>query len=1130
MTTLVKLTPLGAIDGSPSEIGRRRRRLSAVVARQNVGRRVLVFRVPRGSTLDQERDVVPLSRWQHTLVGAGDTIIILPLVAGGGRQGAGKAASIGLAVAAIALAIIAPYAAPLIASGLGISLSAGQAIFGAVSAGLLIGGSIALQSILRTKANTPKTLYGVSGGGNQPRLFDRRQVSYGQTWIEPDLAQGDYSYYDGDDVVLIKRLALGEGKYAVDTIRVGDSTFWTSTDGIVAPFNFNVDPATGAAVEFLYGQPSAILPGSVVSSTSVTGLGIARAGANPNHTGPFQVSGAGVNVTKIQLDFQYPAGVFARRSSGTLVATPVGLLFEYRAIDSSGAPVGAGTWTTLHHETGSLNTQSAYRVTRIKTVPAGRYEVRVQNESGGASAVTDDAQWDGLRGLLDDTVSRDGRTEIVMRVRSGKSLSVTNFSNVLVRATRILPVWNGSAWIEQPTREARWAFVDILKANYGAGLTDADIDIAAVAGLTLAQDNTFDGTIRGPVSIWEACGTVLHPIRSDVVKVGRFYSMVRDQAKTVRRHVITRRQIIKQSSSITFDLGTDKSAGDVIGTFLYDGDPKRPMSVQSTIPGMESRTPRRMELTGVTVPAHAKRLVDWHAAVSAYRSVTREVTTEYDGRLYKPGDLALVDTWFYSAQQAAQVEGANGNTLMLDGAPDIASFPYLMLRDREGLEFGPVAVTAGGSPNSIVLNALDLAAAQTQSGKTLSQVLATGSQDMSTGLFGTLTELQKSYLVKSGVPDGERNVRITLVTDDPRVWSYIGSSVPTYTPPSAPLPDFPFYVALNARGVQHTSSLEVQWALQPAAPGYSNEVDLSYDGGSTWEQIYQGAAVNGAAPIRYIDAGAVQLRARPTSASGTIGAYSASVTFLTPAPAVPGQYVIPQSIGWPQLNAAFAEEAILVRALEDGSGEEAAMISATARHFEAQHAEAVSGSASATFDSRIILLSDGVTAQAGQISVLQATAGDLSARVSTTEVAISSLGDNSSALSERIDEVEAIAQAGAANGEVRFTAVSSPQGAAAAWDLELSAQAIGGGYVTAGMRVQVESGGGSQIVLSADDLLVRSAAGDFTPFAVSGGEIVLNGVTRVGQSIRSLATVGSPAVPVMEIDFVNGSIIISDAS
>lgn len=96
------------------------------------------------------------------------------------------------------------------------------------------------------------------------------------------------------------------------------------------------------------------------------------------------------------------------------------------------------------------------------------------------------------------------------------------------------------------------------------------------------------------------------------------------------------------------------------------------------------------------------------------------------------------------------------------------------------------------------------------------------------------------------------------------------------------------------------------------------------------------------------------------------------------------------------------------------------------------------------------------------------------------------------ALAQQITDVEAITNAGTANGFYRLTALSNPtDGAASEFAVNVKATS-GSGYGEAGMRIQAFSNGTNRIKFSADQFIVTNSTANFVPFAITSGQLVSN--------------------------------------
>ncbi|PZU95630.1 MAG: hypothetical protein DI527_01065 [Chelatococcus sp.] len=916
MSTILFQRADGKPAGEAVTLPRGRRRLSALMRAHADRSRPHIVSVHRrqGTARAEPLGVTDMSvrlrrHWSRTLVGPRDTVIVTYLPAGGGgasasgSSGAGKGASIGLVVAAVALAAIAPYATPFIAAGLGVSASVAGTIWAAGSALALAGGGYLLSRATQAKANKAtedRPVYGVGGGGNLPRSGDRIPVIYGRCWTSPDLSQPDYSIYEGDDQVLYKRLTIGCGRYALKSVRVSGVTMWTAEGGLTPPFAGAADPQL-----IQPGGTSSLVPGSVASVAAVGSNELPRATAFPNWAGPFDFGPGAAAQTRIQIDFTLPQGCYAvpdgGKFEGKQYAALWGILVEYAPCDDDGEPTGS--WSTLLNETGEVLSTRAMRFTRFVDIASGRYTFRARNvgaaeeiahSSGLFNAkITNTVIWEGLRSHIPQTATRPGITELALKIRSGKALGVTSYGDVEVEVQRILPVWYGAGpgWIEEETSKSVWAAADILRdSSHGAGIGDGAIDLARLKHYaeTLTEYDEFNGVIRGPVSVHEALTTVLGTMRASPLRLGSTWTIVRDEPRAVRKHVITRRQILRDSTGQVFNLDLSDGSADVIVEWYAEGDPKRLRSHRVTI-GTQTSVPRRMQATGATSAAHAIHLATWAAATAYYRRERRSLSLELAGRLVLPNDLALIDAWYFDRIETAGIAAeridrdAGVFAFTLDSEIAIAEGSYGLLRARDGREWGPVALTQSGGV--VQFDADDVALAETQSGLDLEEVLATAMQAMTTLVVGTLEEVQGAWLVRSVQFNGD-DAQIEAVFDAPQVWSALAEPIVVPPPPPSSGLENAATIAvpwIAAKPVQRNGAMFMDWTLgRSRDAGATYVVLVSYDGWTTSEEAYRGPAIDGTYPLREVDT-TVYVRAYALSESGVRGAFVSTQFSAVPA-------------------------------------------------------------------------------------------------------------------------------------------------------------------------------------------------------------------------------------------------------
>lgn len=858
-------------DGKPAGetviLSRARRRLSAIVKQHADRSRPHIVCVYRKDEPWAPTDFSVRMRktWRHTRIGPNDTVAIIYAPRGGGGAAGGnrggKMAGIGLLVATIALAAVGQFwaiGAINGAIGLAATSAVGGTIWAATSAALLMGAGYLLSKATQPKANKDdnnRPLYGVSGGGNLARLGDRIPVIYGRCWTSPDLSQPDYTIYEGDNQTLFKRMTVGLGKYAIKTIRVGAAVMWTAAGGVQAPF-------TGAQVDIIApGASSTLVPGQVASAPSVAGLEVPRATGTPAYAGPFAFPADSPPQSRIQLDWTIPQGVFGIPTSGKYEGkqfpTNWGVLFEYAPCDEDGEVTGP--WETLYTESGNTLMAKPRRVTTIVDIPAGagRYAYRAQNTAPGdlpGVNITNMVAWEALRSHIPETIIREDVTEIAIKVSSGPGLGVTAFANVEVEVQRVLPVWDGSSWAEAETRKAVWAAVDILRNSaYGVGMVDGQIDLARFRhyATTLTQYDTYDGVIRGPVSVYEAMSTVLGVMRATPLRLGNVWSLVRDEQQLVRKHVISRRQILRDSTGQQFNLDLSDGSANVIVEWSHQGDPKRQRDERINF-GAVTNSPRRIRAEGVSSAEHAMHIATWAASTAYRRRERRTVRMEWAGRLIKPNDKCLIEAWYFDGVETVGVFGRSGNNLELDQPIVLEPSSYGVLRARDGREFGPILLTQVDE-TTVAMDTADLAAAQAQTGLTIAQVMSTATQAGTSLVIGDLTTVSDSWLVRSIRFSGENDVEIEAIYDAPGVWSDLGETIigPPPPPSSGLVNEAAIDIAfLSARAVQTGTQMYMVWSAgRPRVP-VNYVVRVSYDDWETYEEAYHGPQNGGDYPVR----------------------------------------------------------------------------------------------------------------------------------------------------------------------------------------------------------------------------------------------------------------------------------------
>jgi hypothetical protein len=216
--------------------------------------------------------------------------------------------------------------------------------------------------------------------------------------------------------------------------------------------------------------------------------------------GGFIVNPSETLITKIGIDTVFQKGLYYANDSGGLTSKTITWQVQARLINDEGEAIGS--WFTMGSETFTAATNTPQRLTKSYNVSSGRYEVRaIRTDVKDTSARSGhEIRWEALRGYMTNTASLGSLTLLAVKMRATDNLSQQSSRLVNVIATRKLKTWSpSSGWSAlTPTRSIVWAITDILKANYGAKLSDDRLDLTGLYQLDIllnSRGDYFDGCL-----------------------------------------------------------------------------------------------------------------------------------------------------------------------------------------------------------------------------------------------------------------------------------------------------------------------------------------------------------------------------------------------------------------------------------------------------------------------------------------------------------------------------------------------------------------------------------------------------------------------------------------------------------
>ena len=710
--------------------------------------------------------------WPTTVIQDGDVVAFVALPHGGGGGGGGKnplrtVLSIAVMVASFSLG------GPL-GAALGVSANAGAAL--GIGAGILqqaIGGAIISlvgTALINTVVPAPKPsipsmsfgsvgappapspTYSLSAQGNEARLGQPIPVLYGRHLIYPDLATQPYQEFFNNEQYLFQLFCLGQGEYDLEQVRVEDTpiaSFEEVETEIVGP-----------------GGSVTLFETDVVTAPEVAGQELLGTADGGDWVGPFTANPAETAVGNIGIDVVFARGLYYANDSGGLDTRSVQWEVQARSIDDDGLPVG--DWTTLGSESYSAATNTAQRLSTKYAVTPGRYEVQMirLDAKDTSSRAGHELRWGSLRAYLSGTPEFGDVTLLAVKIRATDNLTQRSSRMINCVVTRRLPIWDPeTGWsVPQPTRSIAWAFADACRAEYGAKLTNARIDLAALHGLDqvwTGRGDTFDGVFDSAMTVWEALIRIARCGRAVPVLQGGIVRLFRDAPQTLPVAMFGPRNIVKGSFRIQYIMPGEDTA-DAVTVEFFNSRTWKPDEVTSSLPDSAAEKPAKVILFGCTDEAQAEREGLYMAADNRYRRKLVSWMTELDGLIPTYGDLIAVTHDMPRWGQGGEVVAWDGEGTVLTVSESLEWTEgvdhYIALRRRDGSPAGPfqVETIVGEERKVLVLDPLGF-------------VPYTGTaEERSHFAFGPGEAWSAKARVISVKPRGEQ-VEITAVGEDGRV-------------------------------------------------------------------------------------------------------------------------------------------------------------------------------------------------------------------------------------------------------------------------------------------------------------------------------------------------------------------------
>lgn len=547
------------------------------------------------------------------------------------------------------------------------------------------------------------SVYTLRGQNNRFRPGEPVEVVYGKCRIWPTFLSRPYSRYVGNQQYQYSLFCLGQGDFTIHNTYIDDTP--TSRFDEV---EIELCPP---------GTPVTLVEAAVYPSLEIQNIEL-LAPNEPEYdswSGPFILNDFDKPIRRIEVDVNFPSGLYRLNDEGKILSETVQLMFEYQLIDEAGAPLGS--WTTLANPTIYRASNTPQRITYNQPgLTAGRYQVRgrrLTNKPEDSRRITQ-VRWESAKGYRRLNSASFGDVYVIaMKARATNQLNDQSSKSFNVRATRKLPVWNGSTWsAPTATRNPVWAFCDIMRATYGAKLDDTYLDmdkLLSLAGTFNTRNDWFDWIFDSSITVWEAAKTALRVGRATPIPQGALITAVRDEATSFVTAVFNQHNILQGSLSKQLSMFQFQPYDGVLVEYI-DEDTWKPMTVEAVLPGRAGDNLERIKIPGCTNRNRALREGLYMQSRREYQRKTVEFRTGMEGYIPVYMDVIAVTHDTLRVGQGGMILDYDAGTKVMTLSEQVNFGPsniqhYIALRGTDGGLLGtPIAVTAvDGEPNKVEL-------------------------------------------------------------------------------------------------------------------------------------------------------------------------------------------------------------------------------------------------------------------------------------------------------------------------------------------------------------------------------------------------------------------------------------------
>lgn len=664
-------------------------------------------------------------------------------------------------------------------------------------------------------------VFAFEGQRNERRLNQPIEVAYGRNRWYPGFLCLSRIVYVENTPYLIGWYSLGKGDFEIEDVRIGETSITTLPNSQYIQFDSGTTTPAGNAtldnddifdyVKYIEELSNAELRGTNEAEYKVLG--------------PYRVKAItyGSSVSKFQINLSFPGGLYELDASSNLVEKVVTLRARWRQINENGANPGDwegdaflsdpyfemlpnGTTTTPQRFTFSATLSQnlkwgwefeIYRTDTKETTIGGADTVRIESVC-----------------FLDKTEKTYDVTTLNVIVQGSEFITSGSSAKVNVVATRKLPTLvDGSFTAPVATRNSVWAFLDVLRSDYGAQTPNDQLDLTYFEDLGESTSINFDAVFKQKTTVLEALKAIATVMHGAPYLAGSDYRIAVDDPLAVPVAFFSMDNVSDLTWEMAFSPVLD---ADCVEVSYIDPDSGLEDTVQFTPPGSDGVNPRRLTAVGVQDRTLAWRMGAYSYLSESLRRDRVTFTTGMEGYIPTFGDTIMVAWPFPAWGTAGLVTAYDAATLTLALSEDVTfdgpETHWIALRTRTGEVYGPVRCEVASVANAVLLL------------EPLSDGFFTGyfGEQPIMFTFGKSSTLAKEFAVTALTPTANNtSVQVEALSKNRQVFAYEfldapdpGDDLIEYAPVATQVP----WVRVLK---EEANALRIVWAPTPGATSYT---------------------------------------------------------------------------------------------------------------------------------------------------------------------------------------------------------------------------------------------------------------------------------------------------------------------